>query len=988
MARKPRQRISYVLPLANSPGGHLLGVNSLTVDNNGILYSAGRDGMICSWNLNIDLNRPTYTSEHEFIPRQIPTPSTFRAQTQAHTHWVNDISLCHSNQVVVSASSDLTVKLWRPHSAEQTQPETIGVHSDYVKCLAVPEKHSGWVASGGLDRKIKIWDMNEGTEKLHIDVGEMGKNPKGSIYSLGFGGGILASGGPEGVVRVWDPRSGKRVTKFVGHTDNVRAILVDESGGTVLTASSDTTIKMWSITAGRCIHTFTMHNDSVWSLHSSHPELRIFHSSDRSGLVAKTDVRNVEEIDQGICVAICQEQEGVNKVVASGDYLWTATQSSSINRWLDVDTNIDIGAETKRPRVVSNASLRRPNTSPSVPGSPTSLGPKRGNIPLNSLLRLSSTSAYIPPTVRDPDAVTVYSIASAKHETPAEGVLVPVNDLPDETIEGQHGLIKHLMLNDRRRVLTLDTAGDVMMWDLLKCIPVQSFGKRHLEHVAAEINTVESVANWCQLDTRTGRLACVLEQNYCFDAETYADEMEFEEEAEFRDDQRINLGKWILRYLFNDLIDEEMQRDEAHRAQLDKLRQEREAQRRANDTPMIALPNPTSMLDAPLSPGLQTPKSTNGFSAFPQTPGMSIGLATPAAAYHPSSPPHSGEPLPPIVQEGRLSADYFSSMKSGPSLGEACDDAPVTPSTADKDKEEKGSGFIRWRSFGSGYKKLARSASTDMGQKTPALPEEKLAETEEPVEENKPDPLEDTLGGVIKKLRTSYETAVPEKEDDDDEYRLKTAVTLSLPTETPVLRPPSATTIIVQEDRPDSGGVADLYRGTVGCVGEDADLLERVCPAWLGELLLLNKVPFKEIVKVSFVLMPWKDELPVLPSETGSDGKNSRLNANRMLRAKKIIAYVAERLQPPFMNASFVPEGEGSALKPENWLELICHDQIVPGIMTLATMKSHLWKTHGDIYLYYRRKEVAKREDEKDEKVGDVENESAGSSSTAIDRES
>lgn len=53
-----------------------------------------------------------------------------------------------------------------------------------------------------------------------------------------------------------------------------------------------------------------------------------------------------------------------------------------------------------------------------------------------------------------------------------------------------------------------------------------------------EVNTMESVANWCVVDTRTGRLACVLEENYCFDAEAYADNLEMEGDADFRDDQR------------------------------------------------------------------------------------------------------------------------------------------------------------------------------------------------------------------------------------------------------------------------------------------------------------------------------------------------------------------------------------------------------------------------------------------------------------------
>lgn len=55
------------------------------------------------------------------------------------------------------------------------------------------------------------------------------------------------------------------------------------------------------------------------------------------------------------------------------------------------------------------------------------------------------------------------------------------------------------------------------------------------------VNTTENVANWCAVDTRTGRLACILEENYCFDAEVYADELESNDLSEFREDQRSEL---------------------------------------------------------------------------------------------------------------------------------------------------------------------------------------------------------------------------------------------------------------------------------------------------------------------------------------------------------------------------------------------------------------------------------------------------------------
>jgi hypothetical protein len=92
-------------------------------------------------------------------------------------------------------------------------------------------------------------------------------------------------------------------------------------------------------------------------------------------------------------------------------------------------------------------------------------------IPLKSLLRMSNTAPF-PQTLasRDPDATTLASTRKPSDvliETD-HGTVGPVRSLPDFSIEGQNGLIKHHLLNDRRRVLTLDTAGEVVLWDLLQ----------------------------------------------------------------------------------------------------------------------------------------------------------------------------------------------------------------------------------------------------------------------------------------------------------------------------------------------------------------------------------------------------------------------------------------------------------------------------------------------------------------------------------------
>lgn len=432
---------------------------------------------MCAWDLNRDLNGDLAT------PRPAPTSTSptyqLRAQTQAHMGWINDIALAQNGSALVTASSDLTVKVWRPHSQNASDAQTIGTHSDYVMRVAPPPAGTGanWVASGGLDRKICLWDLNGGGKTLEIDVQGEDISAKGSVYSLCVGRNILACGGPEKAVRLYDPRTGEKVSKLVGHIDNIRSILIDDAGETILSASADKTIKMWSVKGGRCIYTFTMHEDSVWSLYSDDPRLGVFYSADRSGLVAKTDVRgSSDDMDNGLSLAVVQEHSSVFKVLATGGQIWTGTEQSSINCWSDIDmgSSMRLPEAFRRQRATSTASARtRQSTADDDKTSK--------EIPASAILRISNTATFPSRTAIDSDSSANTETAQNKsvelvieHPDPE---VKPIHQVPIETIEGQFGLLKHKLLNDRRRVLTLDTAGDVLLWDLIK---VCDFSKHRL----------------------------------------------------------------------------------------------------------------------------------------------------------------------------------------------------------------------------------------------------------------------------------------------------------------------------------------------------------------------------------------------------------------------------------------------------------------------------------------------------------------------------
>ncbi|GAA6032860.1 hypothetical protein JCM8097_000833 [Rhodosporidiobolus ruineniae] len=293
-----------------------------------------------------------------------PPKAKFRQCIQSHTDWVNDIVLCNYNRTLVSASSDSLVLAWSPHSSDhhdQVTPTPIGRHGDYVRCLATP-RDSHWVASGGFDRKIKLWDVGEGrsgdTPLLELP------SPPASVYSLGTtsSGSLIAAGTPERVVRVWDPRSRKQVSRLGGHTDNIRAVLLADDGKWLLSASSDSTVKLWSLAAQKCLHTFSHHAASVWSLFSQHPTLEIFYSGDRAGNLCKIDLEGTGDPGEGECIVLARDgpdddderrgHEGITQLVAQDDsWVWTASGSSSVKRWKDVPPKARrMGAILKRAR--------------------------------------------------------------------------------------------------------------------------------------------------------------------------------------------------------------------------------------------------------------------------------------------------------------------------------------------------------------------------------------------------------------------------------------------------------------------------------------------------------------------------------------------------------------------------------------------------------------------------------------------------------------
>ncbi|EUC54390.1 WD repeat protein C31A2,14, putative, partial [Rhizoctonia solani AG-3 Rhs1AP] len=188
-------------------------------------------------------------------------------------------------------------------------------------------------------------------------------------------------------------------------------------------------------------------------------------------------------------------------------------------------------------------------------GAPPSLNHTSSNLPLAS------------PPLPHPNTLPIASDVSEA---------VPLSTTPADEITGSHGLVRSVVLNDRVHALSVDTRGEVAVWDVVRgtCRGVFVLGKHAgtgksklspreaLDLVRDRVEGESMTPAWIKVDTRVGDLTVHLEEPRCFDAEVYADELDWVDlegmKLENPHEHRLNLGKWVLTNLFADFIRAEL----------------------------------------------------------------------------------------------------------------------------------------------------------------------------------------------------------------------------------------------------------------------------------------------------------------------------------------------------------------------------------------------------------------------------------------------
>ncbi|MEM7309066.1 MAG: WD40 repeat domain-containing protein [Planctomycetota bacterium] len=145
----------------------------------------------------------------------------------------------------LAAARAAEVEIWSYPELEALH--TLPRHSGPVSSIAwSPDGER--VLTGGYDRTARVWDAATGEQLRELSANA------GFVFGVAYGRDLLAAGGQDGRVRVWDD-AGVQLFELLNHKAAATALALSPDGGTLASAGADGVLQLVNPLTGEARHT-------------------------------------------------------------------------------------------------------------------------------------------------------------------------------------------------------------------------------------------------------------------------------------------------------------------------------------------------------------------------------------------------------------------------------------------------------------------------------------------------------------------------------------------------------------------------------------------------------------------------------------------------------------------------------------------------------------------------------------------------------------
>jgi WD40 repeat protein len=179
------------------------------------------------------------------------------------THEVRAVA-CHPNgELLVSAGFDGRIRLWDARSgACLASTETSG-----AKIYALAISADGTSLACGSDRTLEIWHLTDPPAPTLHRQHTLSANTS-PIRGVAFSADstLLASGGDDPTIRIWETSTGQCLRLLQGHTSWVSSLAFAPHSALLASGSEDQSVRLWNSHTAACLHNLQGYSNGIWSV--------------------------------------------------------------------------------------------------------------------------------------------------------------------------------------------------------------------------------------------------------------------------------------------------------------------------------------------------------------------------------------------------------------------------------------------------------------------------------------------------------------------------------------------------------------------------------------------------------------------------------------------------------------------------------------------------------------------------------------------------